>query len=122
MVMYQLLSFWVDKMSQVTIPMDNVADFFEKVTLDGGIYGFRFYWNARGAFWSMDISDANANLIVSGVKLIINFPMLLQYHNSALPPGHFVIMDLNPKTQYQEPGRFDFVSGRNLQLCYFSNV
>jgi hypothetical protein len=109
-------------MSQVTIPMFDVADFSEKVTLDGGIYGLRFYWNTRGAFWSMDISDANANPIVSGVKLIINFPMLLQYRTSALPPGFFVIMDLNLKTQYQEPGRFDFVSGRNLQLCYMSNV
>ena len=108
-------------MSQVTIPMIDSAEFSESVTLDGNEYKLHFYWNTRGAFWSMDIADASSNSLVVGVRLIISYPMLLQHTEIGLPPGQFLIIDTNINTQYQEPGRSDFLStGRNLQLVYWS--
>lgn len=107
-------------MSQVTIPMLDYAEFSEAVTLDGNLYNLHFYWNTRGDFWTMDIADANNNPLVSGIRLIISYPMILQHTEIGLPPGQFLIVDPNQKTQYQEPGREDFLpSGRNLSLVYW---
>lgn len=109
-------------MSLVTITMYDTASFSESVTLDGNEYRLRFYWNTRGQFWSMDIADANNNPLVSGVKLIANFPLLIQHTEEGLPPGDFFIVDPSSKTQYVEPGRWDFTSGRNLSLTYWSSL
>jgi hypothetical protein len=99
--------------------MFDAAEFSEAVTLDGNLYKLHIYWNTRGAFWSLDIADANSIPLVSGIKLITGFPMLIQHKESGLPPGQLLIVDPNQKTQYDEPGRFDFVSGRNLSLVYW---
>ena len=107
-------------MSQVTIPMSDLAEFSQSVTLDGNEYRLHFYWNGRGSFWGMDISDANGVPLLSGIRLIINFPMLLQHKESGLPPGQFLIVDSNLKTQNDEPGRNDFTIGRKLNLVYWS--
>lgn len=109
-------------MSYVAIPMFDLADFSESVTLDGNEYKLHFYWNTRGAFWSMDIADANSVPLVSGVKLIMDFPLLIQHTEDGLPEGIFLIQDTNPNTQYVEPGRGDFVGGRNLELMYWSKA
>ena len=108
-------------MSYVSIPMSDSAEFAESVTLDGNEYKLHFYWNARGQFWNMDIADANNNALVSGIRLIIAFPLLIQHTESGLPPGQFIILDANQKTQFVEPGRYDFTNGR-LQLIYWSNL
>jgi len=107
-------------MAPVAIKMYDYAEFTESVSLDNNEYLLRFYWNTRGEFWSMDISDSNNTQLVSGIKLIVNYPMLYQYKKIGLPNGDFYIKDLNPKTQYVDPGRYDFVSGRNLSICYVS--
>lgn len=107
-------------MSLIAIPMTDAAEFSESMSLDGNEYKLHFYWNTRGAFWSMDIADANGTSLISGIKLIMNFPMLMQHTESGIPQGQFLIVDPNQKTQFNEPGRFDFVNGR-LQLVYLSS-
>lgn len=107
-------------MAQLSIPMQSYSEFSEAITLDGNLYNLHFYWNNRGSFWTMDISDANNNPLISGIRLIIGFPMTLQNAEESIPPGQFIIVDPNVSAQYVEPGRNDFTGDRNLQLIYVS--
>lgn len=102
----------------VTIPFQPAAAFKQSVTLDGGEYVLSFYWNTRGEFWSMNIADANENMIISGIRLTIGYPLKIQHPQLTLPPGEFIIIDKSEKTFETEPGRDDFVEGRNLELQY----
>jgi hypothetical protein len=107
-------------MTPLIIPMQSLSSFIQSVSLDGNEYKLSFYWNTRGSAWFMDIADALGNAILSGVKLIISFPLLMQYNNPALPPGDFIVWDNNPNAMYVEAGRNDFTDDRNLQLIYMS--
>jgi hypothetical protein len=77
-------------------------------------------WNTRGSFWSMSLSDANGNALVSGVRLVTMFPLLDQHPGLDMPPGSLFVYDPNPATRTMEPGRSDFTGGRNLSLIYWS--
>ncbi len=106
----------------VSIPLFDNANFTETVSLDGQNYDLAFCWNIRGEFWSMDISDGNGTLIQSGIRLVIWYPLKLQYTNPALPKGEFLLVDPSATTQNVEPGRHDFTTGRKLDLLYVSAV
>jgi hypothetical protein len=100
------------------IPMRDYADFTIEVTLEGRPYILRFHWNTRGAFWVMAIYDRDNVLLADGLKLVIGFPVNKGIINELLPPGEFICMDSNMATQFVEPGRYDFISGRNIFLGY----
>jgi len=100
------------------IPIRDYADFTEEVTLDERPYILRFRWNTRGSFWVMAIYDRDNVLLADGLKIVIGFPVNKYIVNSLLPPGQFICMDSNMATQFIEPGRYDFVSGRNIFLGY----
>jgi len=102
----------------ISIPMLDFPDYTVSVTLDGQEWKLRFYWNTRGLFWSMDIKTANNVLTLAGVRLIVSYPMTEQHTALDIPKGTFLIVDQNELTKYQDPGRNDFVSGRNLKLVY----
>lgn len=106
--------------SNDVIPFKDSPAFSESLTLDGKEYGFFFAWNTRGSFWYMNLNDANGNPLVSGVRLVINFPLLDQHPGEGMPPGSMFVYDSNPATRTMEPGRGDFVGGRNLSLLYWS--
>ena len=96
------------------------ASFTESVTLGDNEYQLSFVWNTRGEFWSMDIADANGNALLSGVRLVISYPLNTQHPGTGLPPGVFFVNDPNPDTDQIEPGRHDFTSERNLELRYIA--
>lgn len=108
--------------ANVKIPMSSESSFTESVTLDGNEYILSFKWNTRGAFWSMDIADANSSALVSGIRLAVSFPLNIQHPQLGMPIGIFIVYDSNPQTANIEPGRDDFTSGRKLQLLYWSKV
>ncbi len=103
------------------IPMNNYADSTVEVTLEGRPYIFRMRWNTRGAFWVLSISDRNEELIIDGLRLVSGFPINLYHKDSRLPKGLFAVVDLNTNTQFQEPGRNDFVADRQLSLGYLAS-
>ena len=106
-------------MAIVAIKMFDDPSFTQEVTLSDVEYSLHFDWNVRGAFWSMTISDRAGNVIISNKRLVSDWPILSQHQSNAnLPAGDFIVHDSNPNTAALEPGRHDFVSGRNLQLLF----
>jgi len=106
--------------SFIKIPMSSAASFSESLTLDDNEYQLSFAWNTRGGYWTMGIADANGISLCEGVRLCISYPLNIQHTQTAMPKGVFLVVDTNPKTAMIEPGRMDFVQGRNLELLYAS--
>jgi hypothetical protein len=106
----------------VVIPLFSDARFSQTVALDGSNYGLALAWNNRGQFWSLSISDGNGNLLKSGIRLNIAYPVKRQYNDAGLPSGDFFLMDPSDTTWTQETGRNDFASGRKLELWYVNKL
>lgn len=67
----------------------------QRVQLDGVTYGMRLLWSQRGTCWHIDLSDAEGNAILSGLRLVVQFPLLSKYrYLTALPPGELYMFDL----------------------------
>jgi hypothetical protein len=63
------------------------------VTLDGVAYTFEFRWNDRGEFWVFDIADGSGNPLVSGRKVVVDFPLLGRFAVEGLPEGSLFAVD-----------------------------
>ncbi|HMD69641.1 MAG TPA: hypothetical protein VKF42_12225 [Chitinivibrionales bacterium] len=112
----------LDMNSAVIVPLFSNAHFTQIVVLDDTQYQLAFHWNGRGGFWSMDISDGLGNLLIAGIRLVIWYPLTLQYNIAGLPGGSFMLIDNSIETWTKEAGRNDFTDARQLELVYMSKA
>ncbi|MBN3848619.1 hypothetical protein G3N58_17580 [Paraburkholderia sp. Ac-20342] len=49
------------------------------IALGGTTYGFNVQWNAQNAAWTIDISDASGNAIVTGIPMVTGCNLLEQF-------------------------------------------
>lgn len=99
----------------VTLPWQDSADFIEEITLDNVPYNFRFTFNSRGEFWTMDIDSRDQVEIISGVRLALDQELLRQHPGRSLPPGMMFPIDDTGNKNPIEQG--DFLNGR-VKLVY----
>jgi hypothetical protein len=91
-----------------------------EIVFDGISYIIKFVWNTRGEFWTISFFDINYNPILLGLKLVLNYSLLKDFHYLALPTGELCIFDSssnNNKIAYE-----DFTNERQLQLLYIPKV
>lgn len=89
------------------------------IELNKEIWHLRFSWNAREEAWYMDIQTQDQVNIVTGIKLVINYPLLGQYIAYDLPVGDFILWDLE---QSPSTGGVTFNNlGRRYQLIFFTD-
>ena len=62
------------------------------VSFDGTPYGLSFVYSEREACYHMHISDSSGNLLVAGIKLLAQWPLLHKYAVAGLPSGEIIIM------------------------------
>jgi len=63
------------------------------ISIEGQAKQFTFYWNNRTASWHMDIRNEDQTVIVSGVPLVINYPMLADHPMEEFGlTGYFVLL------------------------------
>lgn len=65
-------------MATYEIPLTPESQTFN-INLSGVKYTMFFYWCDPNNAWGIDISDANGNLILSGLPVIANTDLLEQY-------------------------------------------
>lgn len=65
----------------------------ERLTLDGVTFSLRFRFNTRVGCWLVDISDENGEMIVSGRRLVCDWPILRQHGHLAVPAGQIMAFD-----------------------------
>lgn len=61
-----------------TIPLIPAAQQFT-ISLAGETYGVKLQWCAPAACWTVEISDANGDLLVGGVPLVTGADLLEQF-------------------------------------------
>lgn len=79
----------------VQLPIVQEGPFFGFGTeLDGVTYRFSFRWNDRLAQWVMDLADGDGNALVSGLRVVIDTPLLRRFRGRAgMPPGELIAVD-----------------------------
>lgn len=83
------------------------------------VYIFKFSWNAREENWYMTIIDSSENIIIAGIKLVVNYWLLKQYkwiYN--LFEGNIILRDMN-MTPEDKGLTFDNF-GIRYQLLFFT--
>ena len=73
-----------------TIELYADDDYFVQTLLEGKLYYLHMSWNSEAEFWTMAIRDFNRMLLVSGLKVVPNYPLISRYFIDGMPPGEFV--------------------------------
>ena len=90
-------------------------DFFTE--LDGTKYGLEFKWNEREESWYMSILDSEGTAILSGRKVVVNWPLFSRFAVAGLPPGNIIALDTAGTET--NPGLTDL--GDRVQIYYFDS-
>lgn len=79
----------------VELPIRQEGPYFRFTTeLDGVSYSLTFRWNDRVGQWVMDLADGEGAPIVSGIRVVLDTPLLLRFKGRAsVPPGDLIAVD-----------------------------
>lgn len=78
----------------VLIPFFNdQASFQEEVVLDEIPYVFKFTYNTRMEFWTMNILTKDLEPIVQGIKIVLSYELISRFANPDLPQGQLYALD-----------------------------
>lgn len=82
-------------MTIVTIPTrgDNVANYFQRINLDGQVFQLTFNYNDRDNSWYLSIADNSGIPIRDGIKLVPNYPLLELLVNERWTRGEMILFD-----------------------------
>lgn len=72
------------------IPIKDNPNHTILIDLDNKIYKLAFLFNTVAEFWTMDIYTENELLLVSGIKIVPNYPLIFSHANPDLPTGDFI--------------------------------
>jgi hypothetical protein len=87
---------------------------FEYV-LDGVNYVFEFRWNDRAGEWFFDVRLEDGTDVLSGLKVVLDFPLGARSRHASRPPGMLIAFDSSGKQA--EAGLEDL--GSRVRILYF---
>lgn len=88
--------------------------------LNNEVFLLKFAWNTRASDWYMSIYNDNGDLVLTDVKMVINYQLLRQYKAiEGIPKGDFILHDLE-KDDVNSGVTFDNF-GIRYQLVFFTN-
>lgn len=90
------------------------ARYTQTIELDKVTFTLAFEWNDRAEGWFLDIYDATGVLLLSGVRIVINYPFMNKYRDSRLPAG--IIEAVDTSDADLDPGFADL--GERVKLVY----
>jgi len=96
----------------------DLARYSFDVELDGVTFTFSFEWNDRDSGWYFSISDVNAVPLLSGRRVVLDYPLINIYRDIRLPAGSLVAIDTSSKDE--EPGLTDL--GERVKLIYLTRA
>lgn len=106
-------------MATLFVPTTPGLPFYtQKTRLDGVDYILEFRYNQREDRWYLSISDSEEIPILTGLKLVCNWPLLHSYqYDPRVPPGELMAIDLSGDDT--PPGLNELGDGLRVQLTYF---
>lgn len=100
------------------LEMSNANSQALEATLDDIVYYIVINWNESGQAWEMGVRNSAYRLLLTGVRMVPEFPLLRQFKYAEIPPGELVIHDYT-LTKSQRVPRDGFQLGR-YQLVYYT--
>jgi hypothetical protein len=106
-------------MPSLLVPTSPGVPFYtQKTRLDGRDYVLTFRYSQREDRWYLSLADSEEIPILSGLKLVANWPLLQAYHyDTRVPRGELSAMDLSGDDT--PPGLNELGEGLRVQLIYF---
>lgn len=99
----------------VEIPIRSDLDWYSlTAALDGADYRLAIWWNTRDERWYLSVSESDGTLIVAGVPMVVDYPLLDRFAHEDLPTG--VLMALDTSGEGAEAGQEDL--GDRVRLIY----
>lgn len=90
----------------IRINVENRQDCFSRIMIDSKSYLLRTTYNNEYDYWTLGIYTDAREPIVSGIKMVPNFPLLRYLHRTDLPYGTFTII-----TKEERIGKDSFKNG-----------
>jgi hypothetical protein len=103
----------------IRIPVLDANDSLLEIELEGDVFFLRMSWNSEGEFWVLSLEDYAYNIIVAGVRVVPNVPLLEMFRHLALPSGEIYAVLLDATRQ--DLLRTDFADG-SAELIYVEST
>jgi hypothetical protein len=65
------------KLLQIPTNSGGSPSFIETIDLENVYYKFKFSWNNRDTCWLLDIYDINDIVLIGGVKLVVDYELIM---------------------------------------------
>lgn len=91
-------------MAVIKIPINTIDNkkIKQTTTLDGVAYIFEFKFNYRLNKWVMNILTTSEEIIVYGILMITNMPLLKNYYHLNIPQGDLFCIDMENENKDAE--------------------
>lgn len=76
----------------IVIPVLDANDSLTEIELDGATYFVRLSWNSEAELWALSIENAYNELIVAGICVVPDTPLLAGYRHLDVPAGELVAL------------------------------
>ncbi len=76
----------------IVIPVLDANDSLTEVELNGLTYFLRLSWNSEAELWALSIENAYNELIVAGICVVPDTPLLAGYRHLDVPAGELVAL------------------------------
>lgn len=81
-------------MAVLIVPRDGaLANYEFLIELQGVVFRLIFKFNQREDVWYFDLLDELQNPLRSGIKIVVNYPLLARLRNLSRPSGDFLADD-----------------------------
>jgi len=74
------------------IPVIDANDSLTEVELEGVTYFLQLSWNSEAELWTLSIENAYNEVIVAGIAVLPDRPLLAQYRHLAVPAGELIAL------------------------------
>lgn len=101
-------------MAFVIIPTTTDVNQLIPVTLDAVGYELQLLWNGRSKAWFLSIYNSAGDLLLGGIKAVVNYPLLRIHPDLELPAGELYFWDQSGAGT--DPGRDEM--GTRVILVY----
>jgi hypothetical protein len=103
----------------VTIPFGSTPSFLIDVPLQSLVYRFKYKWSSRFEYWEVGIYDTQDNVLIEGLKIVLNYNIIAQYVDRNLPRGKIIPIRVSGETRKIE--KEELIDGRVL-LSFFEEI
>ena len=99
------------------IPFPSAANWVMDIQLSGRVYTIRGRWNTRLSSWTLDLETADGERLLSGVRVVLEYPLLPDGRTDDMPPGELAVVCPTGRCR-QDPSRTSIGDDQQLRFVY----